>query len=88
MILLDAPISNLVEAEDTLQNPKRMLHFCSDPRLGCVLALACFVHMILELCAAAGHILNVRRGLADQISLALIASLANRVRGGVQIALT
>src|ERR1035438_2478361 len=65
VILSQAPISHLVEAEDALQYPERMLDFGSDARFGRVLALGFFVHIVLELGAAAGHVLCVRRGLAD-----------------------
>jgi hypothetical protein len=40
VVLLDAPISRLVEAEDALQDSERMLHLGSVARLGWFLRLA------------------------------------------------
>jgi len=76
VILSQAPISHFVEAEDALQYPERMLDFGSGARLGRVLGLGFLVHIVLELGAAAGHVLCVWRGLSDGISLPLIASIA------------
>ena len=76
VVLLNAPVSHLVEAEDALQDSERVLHLGSDPRLGRVLALGLFVHTVLELGAAAGHVLRVRCGLADSLALPLIACIA------------
>ena len=76
VILPDAPVSHLVEAEDALQYPERMLHFGSDSRLGRVFAPGFFIYVVLELGAAAGNVLRVRCGLADSLALPLIACIA------------
>jgi hypothetical protein len=76
VILFESAVSHLIEAEDALQYPEGMFHFCSDSGLGRVLALGLFVHIVLELGATAGHVLSVRSGLADNISLSLIAGVS------------
>ena len=76
MVLRDPPVSDLVETEDTLQYPESMFYFRSHSRLRRVLPLGCFVHIVFELRPPAGHILRVRRGLADRRGLALIAAIA------------
>jgi len=76
VVLLQAPVPPIVEAEDTLQYPERMLHLRSHSGLGRVLAPGLFIHIVLEPGAAAGHILRVRRCLADAISLPLIPGIA------------
>src|ERR1019366_7443502 len=76
VILFESPVSHLVEAEDALQYPEVMFHFRSDSGLGRVLTLGPFIHIVLELGAAAGHVLSVRSGLADNISLSLIAGVS------------
>lgn len=76
VVLLQAPVSHFVEAEDALPYPERMLHLSSLAGLGRVLAPGLFIHIVLEPGAAAGHILRVRRCLADAISLPLIPGIA------------
>ena len=76
MVLCDAPVSHLVEAEDAFQDAEHMFYFCSYFRLRRVLSFRFFVHIVLELRPAAGHILRVWRGLVDRLGLALIAAVA------------
>jgi len=76
VVLRDPPIAQLVEAEDAFQDTEHMFYFCSYSRLSCVLTSSYFVHIVLELRPAAGHVLGVRRGLADRLRLALIAAVA------------
>ena len=76
MILGDAPVSHLVETEDTLQYAERMFYFGSDSRLGGVLPFSLFVDIVFELSSSASHVLGLRRGLADRFRLALVAAVA------------
>src|ERR1017187_8662697 len=76
MVLRDPSVSGLVESEDAFQYPENMFYFRSYSRLSRVLASGFFVDIVLELRPAAGHILSVRRGLADRFRLALIATVA------------
>src|ERR1039458_9064274 len=72
VVLRDPSIAHLVEAEDAFQDAEHMFYFGSYPRLSCVLTSSYFVHIVLELRSAAGHVLRVRRGFADRLGLALI----------------
>jgi hypothetical protein len=76
MVFLDAPVTILGNAEDTLQDAKRMLDFGSHAGLGRGLALGLFIYMILVFGAAASYILCLRRGRAIRLCLALIAAIA------------
>lgn len=76
MVLRDPPIAHLVEAEDSFQNTEDMFDLRSYSRLRRVLTSSYFVHIILELRPAAGHVLRVRRGFADRLGLALITAVA------------
>lgn len=68
MVLRDSPVSHLVEAEDAFQYSESMFYFGSHSRLRRVLARGYFADAVLELCPATGHVLRVRRGLADGFS--------------------
>ena len=76
MVLVDSPISDLVETEDVLQYSEGMFNFGPDARLGRVLTSGFFIHVVPEPGPAAGHILGVGRGLADHFCLPLIAAVA------------
>ena len=76
VILFESAVSHLIEAKYALQYSEGMLHFCSDSGLGRVLTLGLFVHIVLELSSAAGHVLSVRSGFADNIALSLIAGVS------------
>src|ERR1035441_6968872 len=65
MVLRDPSVSLLVESEDAFQDPENMFCFGSYSRLSRVLASGFFVDIVLELRPAAGHVLSVRRCLAD-----------------------
>jgi hypothetical protein len=54
VILLEAPVSEFVEAKDALQNPERMLHLGSDVVPWSFSVPGFFVHMVLEPCATTG----------------------------------
>src|ERR1035437_5270262 len=76
MVLRDAPVSRLVEAEDALEDAEHVFYFRSYFRLSRVLAACFFVDIVLELGPAAGPVMSVRRCLADRFRLALIAAVA------------
>ena len=76
MVLVDSPISDLVETEDVLQYSEGMFYFGPDARLGRVLTSGYFIHVVHEPGPAAGHILGVGRGPADHFCLPLIAAVA------------
>ena len=48
VILLQAPVSHLVKAEDALQYPERMLNLRSNSGLARVLAPGILIHVVLE----------------------------------------
>jgi hypothetical protein len=75
MVLRDATIAHLVEAENAFQNAEHMFYFRSYFRLRCVLSFRFFVHIVFELRPAAGHVLRVWRGLLDRLRLALITAV-------------
>ena len=76
MVLVDSPISDLVETEDVLPYSEGMFYFGPDARLGRVLTSGFFIHVVPEPGPAAGHILGVGRGLADHFCLPPIAAVA------------
>jgi hypothetical protein len=76
MVLRDTPVSHLVEAEDAFQDAEHMFYFRSYFRLSCILSFRFFVHIVFELRPATGHVLRVRRDLADRFRLSLIAAVA------------
>ena len=76
MVLFDAAIFHLVEAEDAFQYAESMFYFRSDPRLGRVLRFSDFIDIVFILGSATGHVLGLRRGLADRLRLALISAVA------------
>src|ERR1700736_3706974 len=49
MVLRDATIAHLVEAEDAFQDAEHLFYFRSYFRLGCVLSFRFFVHIVFEL---------------------------------------
>ena len=75
MVLRDASVSHLVEAEDAFQDPEHMFYFGSYSRFRRVLLFSDFIDIVLELRSLAGHVLGVRCGLPDRLRLALIAAV-------------
>src|SRR5258708_35010376 len=75
MVLRDATIAHLVEAEDAFQDAEHMFYFRSYFRLSCVLSFRFFVDMVFELRSAAGHCLRLCRGLLDRLRVALISAV-------------
>ena len=76
MILPDAAVANLGKSEDTLQDAKWMLDLGSNSGLGCVLSLGFFIHIVLVFRPPTSHILRLRCGCTNRLSLALIAAVA------------
>src|ERR1700730_10319704 len=76
MVLRDPAVSHLVEAEDAFQDAEHVFYLRSDARLGRILPPGFFVHVVLELRPAAGHVLGLGSGLLDRFRLALIAAIA------------
>jgi hypothetical protein len=76
MVLGDAPVPHLVEAEDTLQDAEGMLDLGPYTRLTPILLFLYFIHIVLELCALTGHVLGFWSGLFDRLCVALIAAVA------------
>ena len=76
VVLGDASIPHLVEAEDALQDAEDMLYFRSYSGFRRVLLLCNFIDMVLELRSLAGHVLGLWRGLLDRLGLALVAAIA------------
>ena len=76
VVLRDAPVPCPVKAEDTLKHVERVLDPGPHPRLSRVPALRGFIHIVPEPGPAAGHILRMRRGYADQPGLALISPVS------------
>jgi len=66
MVLGDASVPHLVEAEDTLQDAERVFYLGPDTRLTAVLLFLYFIDIVLELRAPAGHVLGLRSGLFDR----------------------
>ena len=56
MVLCNASVAHLVEAEDALQDAKYMFHLGSDFRLSCIFTPFYFVHIIFESGSATSHI--------------------------------
>src|ERR1019366_10462398 len=80
VILLQAAIAHLHEAEDALQDAEGPLHFRSYSRLGPVLALLHFIHTSLGFRAPVGHVLRPRSGFVNRLGLSLIAAVAPHFR--------
>lgn len=76
MVLCYAAVTHPVEAEDTLEDPERVLDLCPYSGLGRVLASGGFIYIVFELRPAAGHILRMGRGRANRFGLALTASIS------------
>jgi hypothetical protein len=76
MVLGDAAVADLVEAEDALEDAEGMFYFRSDSGLGRVLPLGFFIDIVLIFRPTAGHVMGMRGGLADRCVLTLIAAIA------------
>ena len=76
VVLGDAAISHLVEAEDPLQDAEHMLHLGPHAGLAPVLLALVLIHIVLERGPLARHVLGLRCGFFDHFGLALIASVA------------
>jgi hypothetical protein len=79
MVLGDAAVADLVEAEDTLQDAEGMFYLRSNSRLGRVLSPGFFIDIVLIFRPTAGPVLGMRSGLTDRRGLALIAAIASHL---------
>src|SRR6266852_8142064 len=77
MVLLNPSVSHLLEAEDALQDPKRMFYLGSHSGLHPVLGLLYLIHTVLVSHSSAGHVLRLRSRLPDRLSLSLIPAVAH-----------
>ena len=76
MILGDASVPHLVEAEHPLQDAEGMLDLGPYTRLTAVFLFLQLVHIVLELRALTGHVLGLRRDLFDRLCPPMIATVA------------
>ena len=60
MVLGDAAVADLVEAEDALEDAEGMFYFRSDSGLGRVLPLGLFIDIVLIFRTTAGHVMGMR----------------------------
>src|SRR5271163_8426 len=79
-VLRQPAIAYADEAEDPLDDAKRMFNLGANPRFGVVLRLLNLVDHTAMLAATVGEILRIRRNLADSFALAAIRLIAPHPR--------
>jgi hypothetical protein len=76
MVLCQAAIAHLIEAEDALHDAERMFYLGPYARLSPFLCPLKLVHSVLVSGPLAGHVLSLGSGFSNRFGLALIAAVA------------